>query len=240
MAGPICRSRLTRSTLRAKRQAPIDPGLMILIAVCAPQAMPLPAIGFVAFSGAALTDPPIVNAAEPVCDPTHTIVEKQPLLARSAVWVMPTILLNLRATPSASLPWLPVYLGQIHLGQTEDAGSSCGGWTVDQQIKPADPCEDFPGCIRTTQISWCQWHDDRDGILAVVRNFPQHPRIAGSKTKIHGLPGKFSCDCCSDSAASAGYQRNFPAMAEFHSLTLRFLAGNLAWAADHGKDESIL
>jgi hypothetical protein len=75
-----------------------------------------------------------------------------------------------------------------------------------------------------------------DGILEVVDDCRQPGRVADDKKAVFGK----SIWIWRDFAALAGYRRNFPLKVEFQSATPRFSAGNLAEAADYGKNESII
>jgi hypothetical protein len=74
------RSRITRSTLRVQRSVAINPGLVALTRT--PCCMSISAIALVKFSKATLTDPPMVNSADPARDPMPAIFTMLPLTVR--------------------------------------------------------------------------------------------------------------------------------------------------------------
>ena len=65
---------------RPKRSVSTSPGLIAFTRT--PSFMPISAIALVKFSSATLTEPPMVNSAEPEREPTPTILTMQPRVSR--------------------------------------------------------------------------------------------------------------------------------------------------------------
>ncbi len=115
--------------LRPKRSVSIRPGLIAFTRT--PSLTPISAIALVKFSNATLTEPPMVNSAEPAREPMPTMLTMQPsLLAQMRPCGARRADIAVEFQCEAVLP--------VVLGEGEEVGALGGAGIVDQDIEPAE------------------------------------------------------------------------------------------------------